>query len=591
MGFKSAIDALAPDLLDTMRRFPLAIALDAVATVLLIASINEWITLGGEPWLRAIAGFGTGAILAVSGELFVESRPTARFAGLALRYAVPLAAIALFQVTDSRWFVPYALPPIAVFWLSVAAFTRIGSGPQRGEAENRFWWLNQRAATTAALAAAAFALIAPGALAIQQSLDILFGLDASGIFFRLLLPIAGAFLIPVYWLSTLPRLAQFEAGQLTEPDFLSRAIGFLGQFVLTPILLAYAAILLAYTAQILLTWDLPEGMLGWMVLGFTMTGAATWLLLHPPFMRTRALVGFFRRWWFWLTIVPLALFAMAVWERIGAYGLTPDRIGLIAGGAWAATLTVVYLIGRGDIRLIPVLAAVALLAISIGPWNFVNGPVWNQAARLDAALTAAGITGPQTRPQLNPVQSTEAVSAVTYLLGDDGRRIELGRVLARHGITYRQLVDGLGEITTALGVASPLSAPLEQLNLNRDSKTPVDVTTTPLLLGQLNAWDSTVTAFADFNVSLNGGALVVRSSAGDIELARVPLEEWAKRQTGSALVDPYVDFIARGLPHRYAFDSVLIQLDQPAAGHQRKVVYASGNLFVAKPTPAANLGK
>ncbi len=43
-----------------------------------------------------------------------------------------------------------------------------------------------------------------------------------------------------------------------------------------PLLLIYAAILLAYTAQIVVTRALPQGMIGWMVLGFVVTGAG-----HP----------------------------------------------------------------------------------------------------------------------------------------------------------------------------------------------------------------------------------------------------------------------------------------------------------------------
>jgi hypothetical protein len=49
-----------------------------------------------------------------------------------------------------------------------------------------------------------------------------------------------------------------------------------------PLLVIYALILLAYAAQIAITQKLPQGMIGWMVLGFVVTGAATWLIVHPP---------------------------------------------------------------------------------------------------------------------------------------------------------------------------------------------------------------------------------------------------------------------------------------------------------------------
>ena len=89
----------------------------------------------------------------------------------------------------------------------------------------------------------------------------------------------------------------------------------IGKFILIPLLLAYAAILLVYAVQIVITRQLPEGMLGWMVLGFVTAGAGAWLVLHPEFLRDSIIVRFFRRWWFWLTIVPLILYFVAVQVR------------------------------------------------------------------------------------------------------------------------------------------------------------------------------------------------------------------------------------------------------------------------------------
>ena len=47
-------------------------------------------------------------------------------------------------------------------------------------------------------------------------------------------------------------------------------------------LIAYAAILFAYTAEIVFTRQLPKGLLGWMVIGFTTTGAGSRTASGPP---------------------------------------------------------------------------------------------------------------------------------------------------------------------------------------------------------------------------------------------------------------------------------------------------------------------
>ncbi len=372
MGFRAWLEKQAPDFLLTGQRFWFAILFAALTTIVVIGAINGIAEMREEVWARAALGFATAAVLAVAGVYFAESRPGARVAGALLKYALPIAVAAAFQITDIAWFVPYAIPAVAILWLSVSPFTRIERGAPREEVQNRFWWVNFQAVATAIIAAAAYLIVALGLVAIERSLALLFGLATGQVFYNWVLPFTGLFLTPVYWLSTLPRLADYRAEELERPDFLPRAFGFLGQFVLVPLLLIYSLILLAYTAQIVITQKLPQGMIGWMVLGFVTIGAATWLVLHPPFVRTRTLVRLFRIWWFWLTLIPLGLFFIAVSIRIEAYGLTDERMLLVTGGIWATMLAVVFLVGRGDIRLIPALAGLILLLVSVGPWNYAR---------------------------------------------------------------------------------------------------------------------------------------------------------------------------------------------------------------------------
>ena len=71
----------------------------------------------------------------------------------------------------------------------------------------------------------------------------------------------------------------------------------------------------------------------------------------PPALPTRL----FLKVWPFLLIAPLALLVFAIWERIAAYGLTPDRYLL---ALFAVLLAVILLLQidrrwRDDIRVIP----------------------------------------------------------------------------------------------------------------------------------------------------------------------------------------------------------------------------------------------
>ena len=54
----------------------------------------------------------------------------------------------------------------------------------------------------------------------------------------------------------------------------SRILEMLLNYIVTPALLIYAAILYLYMAKILVTWTLPEGGVAYLVFGFTMTALA-----------------------------------------------------------------------------------------------------------------------------------------------------------------------------------------------------------------------------------------------------------------------------------------------------------------------------
>lgn len=578
MSFRAWLEQQAPDFLLTWQRFWFAIVLVALATAVLIGSINDMAWLQGDIGERTFLGLATGAVLAVAGVYFVESRPEARAVGLVLKYALPVAVVAAFQVTDYAWLVPYALPAVAVFWLSVSPFTRIERGAPREEVQNRFWWVNFQAFTTAVIAAVAFLLIALGLFAIERSLSVLFGVETDRLFYRWVLPFAGAFLAPVYWLSTLPRLSGYRAEELQRPDFLPRAFGFLGQFVLVPLLLVYSLILLVYAAQIAIRQRLPEGMIGWMVLGFVVIGAAAWLLLHPPFMRSRALVRLFRAWWFWLTLLPLALFFVAVWTRLDAYGFTAERVLLLAGGAWATVLAAVFLLRRGDIRLIPASAGAILLILSVGPWNFAHLPVAQQALRLDALLSQPGKGGATFPPQWTEEQVARAAAILDYLgyaPGGDERRAEL---LQRYGLQFRGVTTT--SVLEELGYRYPGYQPgTASLFAQRDPATQqVDVSATPILLGTLGV-------YSPGNGSISG--LVLELAANRLRVlnrtaAEIDLSDWLVRQSAGTLVDPWIDFAADGVKYRYVIDAMSAERGEDG---QRRLQSLTGTLFASSPMP------
>ncbi|HHB82087.1 MAG TPA: DUF4153 domain-containing protein [Devosia sp.] len=549
----------APDVAATAQRFALAIILSLASTLLAIALTNSLFIEFADVWFRLVAGLSIAAVFAVAGVLYGESHAKSGLTYWLVAYGLPALAIGLMQVESFALIVAPMLAPISLLWLSLSSFTKVGQGEQREEIQNRFWWMNHRAIITAIVAGFGFVLIALGFVATERAMSVLFGIRASSLFYEYLLPFTGMFLTPVYWLSTIPRVSEYSEKEISEPDFLSRAIGFLGQFVLTPFLLIYALILLAYALQILISRALPEGMLSWMVLGFTIVGAANWLVLHPKFMHKRPLVKYFRRFWFWLTLVPIALYWLAVFVRIDAYGLTPDRIGLIAGGLWATALSLAFLSKKfADIRLIPGLALAMFLIWSVGPWNLVNLPQIHQAMRLDAAIYNAT---PATQTTGGPYEWTDETAAIArgafqFLFSSAGDRERLSQVLSRHGITLD--LDNMNSFSVLQELGLDPSDSQNPAAALLDMRTPngyiFDASRTPFVLGPLSlrANYAVSVGLLDFKTEPNGFKV---SKPGQGEKL-VQLQTWLDRQSGDRISQPVLEFEFAGTNYRLVISSI-----------------------------------
>lgn len=77
MNLRAWMEKQAPDFLLTGQRFPFAILFAALTTIVVISNINDMYWLRGDVWERATLGLATGAVLAVAGVYFAESRPEA----------------------------------------------------------------------------------------------------------------------------------------------------------------------------------------------------------------------------------------------------------------------------------------------------------------------------------------------------------------------------------------------------------------------------------------------------------------------------------------------------------------------------------
>lgn len=186
--------------------------------------------------------------------------------------------------------------------------------------------------------AALFANVALGLFsAILFSTTYIFGLEGSWIehvwIYALIL--FETFAGPVLFLMMYDRWAGAECRG-------TRILDVLLNYIVTPALLIYTAILCLYMVKILVTWSLPEGGVAYLVFGFTLLAIAVKAL--QPLLQKRMYDWFFDR--FSLVSLPTQLlFWIGVLRRTNEYGLTEPRVYLLVCGG-LMTLCVLLFLSR-----------------------------------------------------------------------------------------------------------------------------------------------------------------------------------------------------------------------------------------------------
>ncbi len=414
MNLASRLHALLPDLAAAIARFPVPALLSLALTVLINLDGP-----GGSGQEHVMAGAAAAFLAAGSAHLFAEGRGLARSTNLLLAAAAAAVAglLGYFAgIFETQYlFLFAALVPLVM----IAPFLHDGAR------QGALWLFNLRFGLAALLATVVALAFAAGLSAIVGALDFLFGVSVFNSYEHIWAT-ALALIGPLYGLTLMPRELDEEVDiEAQKGTLLERGVSVLVNYVLVPVIVIYALILHAYAVKIILEQALPKGNVAIMVSVFAIGGTGAWLIAWPWRDSGTKLLRLFMRGWFWLTIVPAILLAVAIWRRITDYGVTPDRYGIAAIALWIAAVTayLAFRRNRADMRVILGAMAVLLLVGSAGPFGANGLTIKSQFARLESLLAKTGLLkdgkaiAPSTRP------ANEIVSegySIIYVLQEAG---------------------------------------------------------------------------------------------------------------------------------------------------------------------------
>ncbi len=378
--------------LSTLKRFPFAIGIAALGTLAGVI-LAGWSGEKDTTWILLNNIFVTsslGIALYVTIVLVGERRKWS-VAGM-----VALQVLAAFLLALYWWTLPqniYAPPEIygnrhLLLLLGVHLLAAFAPFAGKGEV-NGFWQFN-KSLFLRLLEAGLYSFVLWAGLSVAlAAVDNLFGIEVRPERYLQLWGIIVGLFNTWFFLSGVPENLELLEQETAYP----KGLKVFTQYVLIPLVTVYVLILYAYLIKILIDWDWPRGWVANLVLGFSITGIFSLLLVFPvrEHVENRWMKGF-TKWYYFAEIPLVAVLLLAVLRRVNEYGITENRFFVIALGVWLAAIVIYFLLSRSaSIKNIPASLCVLVFLGSFGPWGAFRVSEQSQLGRLEAILTDAGI--------------------------------------------------------------------------------------------------------------------------------------------------------------------------------------------------------
>ena len=229
-----------------------------------------------------------------------------------------------------------------------------------------------------------FTMILFGGLALALfALDVLFGVDVDGeLYFYLYIVLVGVF-APLFFAGGLSSDYSLYEKELIYP----KALRFLVIYIILPIVSLYMLILYAYAVKIIILWQFPSGWVTNLVLSFSIAGLLSFFLIYPLKDTGNKYISIFFKYYFWLMLPLIALLYVAIFKRIGAYGITELRYYVMILASWLLFLSIYFIFTKHkNLKIIPLSFFIIAVLTSFGPWGAFKVSEKSQLHRFEKIL-------------------------------------------------------------------------------------------------------------------------------------------------------------------------------------------------------------
>lgn len=226
------------------------------------------------------------------------------------------------------------------------------------------------------------------------------------------------------FLALIPQAERKHNNSAEMPSFLLKSVSWL----LIPLLWCYIVVLYAYGINILVHWELPKGMISWLISAVMAGYIFCYILLYPQVTNKQSWQSKMLTCWLPIAILPLLLLmSVGVTRRFMDYGITAPRLYLLTLLLWFYAICIAMLVmPRKRFRWIFLSLGALLLLTSGHPFNYyrICRPIL--AAKIDRTISDKGIEVPfklnslDDNPSLTSEEADDLFREITHMRSDYG---------------------------------------------------------------------------------------------------------------------------------------------------------------------------
>jgi len=426
-----SIDSIAKKSALLAKRFPIsALFLTGFASLLFLL-INDF-PISKELSFKLYFFFSFGAIISTVAMLYLED-----YFDYSKQYIINATLMALWGVYC--FFLPNkdnfhidkiielaAIGTVACLSLFFISFLR--------KDKNGAYWNFSMQNIEQFILASWFGVIIYGGLCIAiLAIGVLFDIKISDKIYLNLSVACFVLFVPIYFLANIPdKIAKYN-----EKVTLDKHLKILALYILTPLAAVYALILYVYLFTIIFTWELPKGLVSWLVSVLACSGLLIITLLYPACVEAKNKFIVFLSRYFGLIIMPLlVLMSIGIFRRLSDYGITINRGYVLLLNIWFYGIYIyLFVVKRQGIKWIPISASAVFLLASVGFWNIPSITKHYIISELNEYLSGQKII----ISDWQPGKDKQIVEKIDYLYNSYG--IESVKSFFNGEITYKIIYE------------------------------------------------------------------------------------------------------------------------------------------------------